>query len=68
MSREHRRPNTGSLGKRIAGTQRGTSGHPQERSGFAEFERKRWTEEAKLQLCPECGSAAGRHMPGCPRV
>jgi hypothetical protein len=38
-----------------------------ERSPFAEFERKRWTEEARLEVCPECGSSKGRHLKGCGR-
>ncbi len=41
--------------------------HPNERSPFAEFERKRWQEEAGHVICPECGSGAGRHMRTCSR-
>jgi ribonuclease HI len=36
-------------------------------SPWKEFERKRWSEEARLVSCPECGHAAGRHARICSR-
>lgn len=36
-----------------------------ERSPFQEFERKPWTEEAKLTTCFDCGYANGRHASSC---
>jgi ribonuclease HI len=39
-----------------------------ESSPWQEFERKRWSEEARLARCPECGHAGGRHMRGCSRA
>jgi ribonuclease HI len=38
-----------------------------ESSPWQEFERKRWSEEARLARCPECGHAEGRHIRGCSR-
>jgi ribonuclease HI len=39
-----------------------------ESSPWQEFERKRWSEEARLARCPECGHAGGRHIRGCSRA
>ena len=39
-----------------------------ESSPWQEFERKRWSEEAHLARCPECGHAGGRHIRGCSRA
>jgi ribonuclease HI len=47
---------------------RGHRGGWDESSPWQEFERKRWSEEARLARCPECGNAEGRHMRGCSRA
>ena len=36
-----------------------------EGSGFSDFERKRWSQDAKLKRCAECGSYEGRHLRVC---
>jgi rubredoxin len=36
-----------------------------EGSSAQDFERKRWSEEASLLTCPECGFAKGRHAKIC---
>ena len=50
-----------------ASSSRGRGGWD-ESSPWQEFERKRWSEEARLTRCPECGHAGGRHIRGCSRA
>lgn len=66
----------GALGERMtsghrarrAESSRSGRGGWDESSPWQEFERKRWSEEARLARCPECGHAGGRHIRGCSRA